>query len=202
MKILENSFTLFIKPFADFLGYLLRPLAILLLRLAIAWYKNIEGPMTTLGQAAGNAQVNPLATKSIGIGSMFPALGITGVPPEFWSKLWDGLKKDWNDKVVPFFHKTWTDIVTFWNKLGPQIQTEIDNIKTWWANNITKPVEDDITKIKLWWEKNITTPIENDIASIKKWWTDNITTPIQTFITNVKTWWADLLTLKIGLKII
>lgn len=39
LHILSKSFTMFIRPFADFLGMLLRPLAIALLKVAVLWYK-------------------------------------------------------------------------------------------------------------------------------------------------------------------
>lgn len=66
LSIFGRAFMIFFRPFGDFLATLLRPLAILLMKMAIAFLKWTQGLKKSFGEGAENAPQIPEGTLSFG----------------------------------------------------------------------------------------------------------------------------------------
>ena len=77
-KLMQFSVMLILRPIGDFIGFILRPVMVYILRkFIIPWYKDVYPVMKTLGTDIGNEITNTLSdlTGENGLGSQISALG-------------------------------------------------------------------------------------------------------------------------------
>jgi len=77
-KLMQFSVMLILRPIGDFIGFILRPVMVYMLRkFIIPWYKDVYPVMKTLGTDIGNEITNTLSdlTGENGLGSQISALG-------------------------------------------------------------------------------------------------------------------------------
>ena len=146
LSILGRAFMMFFRPFGDFLATLLRPLAIMLMKMAVSWLKFTR---TKAGKAAVGGLMG--AAAGAAIGSVIPGLGtavgaivggaigiIEALFPGFLSKMasfslagwiWDKIKSiwtsdiDWTSWLWGKIQSMWTGVVDFTSWLWGKIQS-------------------------------------------------------------------------------
>ncbi len=136
LSVFGRAFSIFFRPFGDFLAALLRPLAVMLLRLAVKWLKWTRSPT---GEAIGEA-----AKENIGLtggdltGGLWKNLKdlIKNID---WSKikefpgwLWEKLKSIWN-YVSDFGSWFWGKITSIWNYVEDFGSWFWEKLKTIWV---------------------------------------------------------------------
>ena len=142
LSVFNRAFMLFFKPFGDFLAVLLRPLAMILMRLAVGWLKASRTPI-------GQGIVKGVSNIATG--------GITGAIDSFQDtmKLLDNLKptvQGTMDKLSDFGGWLWDKITGIWN----------------WNKDAAEWLWGKIKKI--WnWEKDMAAWLWGKITSIWTW---------------------------------
>ena len=134
LSVFGRAITIFFKPFGDFLASLLRPLAILLMKAAVAWLKftrtGIGGKVVGTALGAGGGALAGAAIGALGgpIGAGLGALigaglallaqidweGVYNKMLMFGGWLWENIKKIW-DWVYDFNSWLWGNLITIWN---------------------------------------------------------------------------------------
>ena len=166
LKILFKSLMLALRPFLDIMSMLIRPFAILMLRLFIPIlrkWKNIapavkEGVDITwdaLGKAGGELKEGkPLeSVKTIAKGVI-----------DFWSYVLTPLK----DSVVSLFTSMWGSIKEVWSGLVE-----------WFSENIITPIKDAWNEVVSFVKDNVITPIIDGWLNVWNLVKENVITPIK-----------------------
>jgi len=163
LSIFGRAFTMFFRPFGDFLATLLRPLAIMLMKMAVSWLKFTR---TKAGKAAVGGLMG--AAAGAAVGSIIPGVGtavgaivggaigiIEALFPGFLSKMatfslagwiWDKIKSiwtsdiDWTAWLWNKIQSMWTGVVDFtswlWGKILSIWNGDID-LSGWIWSKIT-----------------------------------------------------------------
>lgn len=179
MKMLDAAMSLFFKPFGDFLSSLLRPMAIWLIKFAVAWNKLFgggKGETPATGPRPGQPGYDPTkeglpqGDTGLAIVGENPTTGSKGFLNAAWDELnkaWDKFSKDWDNYWATFdpikgLQESWKGILETFGL------TDFDPIKgimeTW--NNITatwdtvskdfdpiKGIKESVEKIKTKWDE-------------------------------------------------
>jgi hypothetical protein len=126
LSIFERSFMIFFRPFGDFLATLLRPLAIMLMKVAVGWLKWTRESST--GKALFGGGEDTAASGAIKTGLKGSTTGFTGI---LGSTISSALAKvDWGSVGTWL----WEKIITIWD----------------WTNDVNSWLWEKITSIWDW----------------------------------------------------
>jgi len=133
--ILKQSMMLFFKPFGDFLGNLLRPLAIKFLKFMVAWEKALGGGPKERGEGDrtwGTARLETTGEKTI---KEELDLTKTSIPQMiedelFWDWDWSGLL-NWLKGLLPDWKWSWSGLKNWFKDLLPDWDWSWQGLKNW-----------------------------------------------------------------------
>jgi len=152
LSMFSRAFMLFFRPFGDFLATLLRPLAIMLMKMAVSWLKFTR---TKAGKAAVGGLMG--AAAGAAIGSVLPGVGtavgaivggvigiINALFPGFLKKMatfslagwiWDKIKGIWTGEI-DFTGWLWRKITGMWTATINFTAWLWEKIKSMWTATI------------------------------------------------------------------
>ncbi len=188
LSIFGRAFMIFFRPFGDFLATLLRPLAIMLMKMAVAFLKWTRSPT---GEA-----IKDVAEESItGAGGLlggFPILGLSGGLNKLLSPLYEQLKK--------FPGWLWEKITSIWNwtkDFPGWLWGKITGIWSWsydlagWLWEKIKGIWSWSYDLAGWLWGKITTSFNNlysILSGFATWMWNNITNPLK----NIYSWLSEI----------